>query len=121
MNSFKHAKNSANKWGGQPEDYQPIHDLIDSSKFAFADFRHRALLHHSAGTFIVEHVFGKTITNSDGRKVPVREIAEKHIIEDLGFLPTLEKWLNNMTAQKWMSGSMRDRRKSNKKMNFNEE
>jgi hypothetical protein len=107
MKPFLHAKNSANKHGGVPEDYQKIHDFIDHSKAAMPDMRHRALLHSAWGIYVVEQVFGTTLTNSDGKKVSVRDIAEDHVIEDLGFIPTVEHWLNNMTMQDWMFGGRR--------------
>ena len=67
-NCYHHAVSSVKKWGGSPEDYQPIHDWFDESKKIMADFRHRALRHHAEGCFACEEKFGTTITNSDGRK-----------------------------------------------------
>lgn len=57
-----HARSSARRYGGEPEDYLPIHDLMDSSKAAFPDNRHRALTHNSWFFFIVEKIFGHEIT-----------------------------------------------------------
>lgn len=56
-----HARSSAKRFGGQPEDYIEIHDFMDSSKAAFPDNRHRALTHNSWFIFIVEKVFGHEI------------------------------------------------------------
>lgn len=105
MNSYYHARVSAKKFGGVPEDYQPIHDFIDSSKSSVADVRHRAMLHSAWGIFLTEKVFGHTIPNSKGDQVPVRLIAEEHILEDLGFIPSMEHWLKNMRIETWMSGT----------------
>lgn len=107
MNSYYHAKNSANRHGGKPEDYQPVHDFIDSTKAAVGDVRHRAVLHNAFGCFVAERVFGTTITNSDGRKVPVRLIAEEHIIEDLGSLPTLSQCLEGLPITDLLASRMR--------------
>ena len=107
MKPFVHAKNSAKKYGGAPEDYQPIHDFIDSSKAAVPDMRHRSMLHSAWGIFIVERVFGTTVTNSDGRVLSVRDIAEDHVIEDLGHIPTMQDYLENMTLKPWMGGKLR--------------
>ncbi len=107
MKPYQHAKNSANKHGGTPEDYLPIHDMIDSSKAAVADMRHRAAFHSAFGIFVIEKIFGTNITNSEGKKVSVRDIAEDHVLEDLGFIPTLEHWFKNMAQQDWMYGSRR--------------
>jgi hypothetical protein len=71
------------------------------------DFRHRALRHHTQGIFECERVFGQTIANSGGREIPVRWVAEQHVIEDLGFLPTLSDWLSCIQPKPWMTRSRR--------------
>lgn len=101
--SWLHAKSSAKKFGGVPEDYVAIHDFFDSSKAHIADPRHRMLLHNSFGIFIAEKIFGHTITNSIGREVPVRLIGEQHVKEDFGFIPSVEQCLENMPIETWMS------------------
>ena len=60
---FHHALSSAKKWGGGPEDYLLLHQYMDQSKAAEADFRHRAILHHSFGIFMLEQHFGPVIQN----------------------------------------------------------
>lgn len=107
MKPHLHARTSARKYGGKPEDYYAIHTFIDGSKAAVADARHRAALHNAFGCFVVEAVFGVTATNSEGKTYSPRDVAEDHIIEDLGFLPTLEHWLRNMRTEPWMSGATR--------------
>lgn len=106
MNTVYHCKGSVVKWGGKPQDYQAIHDFVDSTKATMPDIRHRVLLHSAFGIFMVERVFGPSVTNSDGRDVPVREIVERHIIEDLGFIPTVEDFLSCIPLRnaKWMGG-----------------
>jgi hypothetical protein len=106
---YHHALSSVQKWGGRVEDYQPIHDWFDESKAHMADFRHRALRHHSEGIFMAEKIFGTTITNSDGRVVPVRYIGEQHVKEDLGLIPTVADWLTCIKPEKpWMFGRGRN-------------
>ncbi|MEU0952814.1 hypothetical protein ABZ353_10795 [Streptomyces niveus] len=111
MNSWNHAQSAARKWGGSPEDYLPIEEYIDSSKKVMGDVRHRALLHHTAGVWIVQDVFGSTIsvTKESGKivQVPTRLIAERHIIEDLGWLPSPADYFKGIPIEKWMSGSQR--------------
>lgn len=102
MKPLLHATISARKYGGKPEDYQAVHDFFDSSKACLVDVRHRALLHNSFGIFLAERVFGTYITNSEGKKVVVRDIGEDHVFQDLGFIPTPEHWLRNMKVQDWM-------------------
>jgi hypothetical protein len=67
--------------------------------------RHRALLHSSFGIFLLEQVFGTYITNSDGIKVQVRDVGEQHVLEDLGKIPCVSDYLNNMNLQAWMGGT----------------
>lgn len=107
MKPHVHAKRSARKWGGLPTDYQPIHDFIDSPKSAFCDVRQRAILHNSFGIYLAEKVFGPTLVNSDGRTVSVRDVAEYHVFDDLGHIPTVEKWLKNLPVEPWMWGGAR--------------
>ena len=102
-----HALSSVRKWGGKPEDYMPIHNLMDSSKGTIADSRHRALTHNT--WFIgpdgpLERIFGYEITNSDGRQVSVRDIGEQHVLEDFGnrFIPSAQDYLQEIDSQEWM-------------------
>ncbi len=99
-----HARSSARKYGGKPEDYIAIHNWFDETKETFADFRHRALRHHSQGIFEAERVFGLSITNSDGNEVPVRYIGERHVREDCaGLIPSVSDWFRNIKQEVWMS------------------
>lgn len=109
-----HAKSSARKFGGKMEDYLAIHDWFDDSKSHMADMRHRALKHHSVGIYEAERVFGNSIVNSDGKEVFVRYIGEQHVLEDLGFIPSLEDWFENMEMQKWMQSRDMRIHKANK-------
>lgn len=107
MNTHYHAVIAAKKHGGIPEDYYEIYDFIDSSKQSLGDVRHRAILHSTFGIFLCERVFGHTITNSAGKQIPTRILAEEHIIDDLGFIPTVEHWLGELPIRKWMSGTVK--------------
>jgi hypothetical protein len=102
MTPWHHAMSSQQKFGGKPEDYLAIHDWFDASKAHYADFRHRALRHHSAGIFECEQHFGAVITNSNGRQIPVRLIGEQHVLEDCGFIPTVADWLSCIVPKPWM-------------------
>lgn len=101
---LKHAESSAKRFGGKPEDYLPIHDWFDETKAFLADFRHRALRHHAEGIFLCEKIFGVSITNSDGKEIPVRYIGEQHVKEDLGRIPTAQDWLTHIKLERWMCG-----------------
>ncbi len=99
---WHHAERSAKLFGGCPNDYLAIHDWFDESKAHLADFRHRALRHHSEGIFLCEAIHGKTLTNSDGKVIPVRFVAEQHVKDDLGWIPTVKDWLQHIQPQAWM-------------------
>src|SRR3954453_7407524 len=99
---YHHALSSVKRWGGSVEDYLAIHDWFDESKQHLADVRHRALRHHSEGIFLCEKIFGKTITNADGKVIPVRWIGEQHVKEDLNWIPTVKDWLQHLQLAPWM-------------------
>lgn len=101
---LEHARNSAKKFGGKPEDYLAIHRWFDESKAFFPDFRHRALRHHSEGVFLAERIFGVAVRNSNGHEIPVRYIGEQHVREDLGRIPTAQDWLARINPERWMYG-----------------
>ena len=99
---YHHALSSARLWGGIADDYLPLHAWFDESKMLTADFRHRALRHHSQGIFMAERFFGSIITISTGRIVPVRLIGEQHVREDLGFIPSFADWARRIRPEPWM-------------------
>ena len=116
MKPLNHARGSVKRYGGTVEDYLEIHTFIDSPKGAMCDVRHRAILHNSFGPFMLEKAFGYYITNSDGKKISVRQIVEDHIVEDLGRVPSVEEWLGELPHRDWMD--VRSAYKSKKKMSW---
>lgn len=102
-NPYHHALSSVKKWGGVPEDYIKIHAWFDQSKEMYADFRHRALRHHSQGIFEAERVFGETITLSTGKVIPTRWVGEQHVTEDCGRIPSIQDWYSQIQPLRWMS------------------
>lgn len=62
-------------------------------------------MHSSVGIFLLEKIFGPTITNSDGKEVHVRDIGEQHVIDDLGFIPSLDDWVRDLPLLPWMCGA----------------
>ncbi len=96
MTPYYHAVSSAKKFGGKPDDYILIHDWFDETKQYTGDFTHRALRHHSAGIQWAIERFGDSIPNSKGKQVPVKLIAEQHVTEDCGFIPTVQDWLGSL-------------------------
>jgi hypothetical protein len=100
---YHHAVRSARLFGGCAEDYLDIHSWFDESKAHLPDLRHRALRHHAEGIFLCERIFGVTRRNSGGREVPVRQVGEQHVRDDLGWIPTVKDWLENLKLQPWMT------------------
>jgi len=45
----QHAKSSAKKFGGKPEDYIHLHEWMDETKSWLGDSLHRLYRHHSEG------------------------------------------------------------------------
>lgn len=110
MNSWYHAVSASKKWGGKPEDYLDVEEFIDSSKKIIGDFRHRSLYHHTEGTWLCQRLFGTTLSIEKEHGVslvPVRLVAERHILEDLGWLPSPADYIKGMLKEPWMSGSQR--------------
>lgn len=100
-----HAKSSARKFGGVPEDYLAIHILMDESKGTIADSRHRALTHTSWFIMtILPRIFGEVFTNSEGKTISTRDIGEQHVLEDFGgrFIPTPQDYLEGVPVAEWM-------------------
>lgn len=111
MNSYYHAVSAAKKYGGTPEEYLEIESFIDSSKSVIGDIRHRSIYHHTLGIFLCEKLFGTTLTvDKEGlhpREIPVRLIAELHIIQDLGWIPSPADYIKDMPVATWMGGAVR--------------
>ena len=106
MNSWYHAKSAANKFGGTADDYIAIEEFIDSSKKIIGDVRHRSLYHHTEGIWLCQELFGRVITIGK-KEVPVRLVAELHVIQDLGWLPSPKDYIDGMVLKPWMGGVQR--------------
>lgn len=101
--SYFHAKSSAKRFGGVWEDYIGLHEWFDQTKAHVPDARHRAVLHSSFGIFLAQQFFGEVIVRkSDGKPVPTRLLAEQHILEDFGMIPTMQDWLKELPLRSWM-------------------
>jgi len=101
MTPIEHSILSVRDFGGVPEDYQKIHDFLDSTKAHYYNFKHRAILHNSFGMILCETIFGPGFANSDKKLVSVREIARRHIAQDCNnYVPTVADWLNDLSPSK---------------------
>ena len=110
--ALTHARSSVKNWGGRVEDYLAVHLWFDESKGHFGDFRHRALRHHTLGILECEAKFGVSLvqTGDDGqpiKSIPTRWVAEQHLREDFGRLPSVQDWLECIQPAPWMTRSRR--------------
>lgn len=105
---YHHAVSSAKRFGGQADDYVPLHSWFDATKAHLADARHRVLRHHSFGIFIAEQIFGVTLANSSGNRIPVRAIAEQHVQEDFSFVPSVQQCLQRLDPNAWLLRNYQD-------------
>lgn len=123
MKPYSHARISAHRFGGEPEDYMEIHNWFDHTKSHIADIRHRALLHNAWGIWLCESIFGELIvmpdgtvkktsyiTNSEGKKVQVRDIGEQHVIDDMGRIPSVEEAMRELPMLNWLGGPIRKKK-----------
>lgn len=104
MTPWKHAESSVKRWGGLPTDYIKLHDWFDETKAYTGDWTHRALRHHSAGIQWAIEKFGHVIVNSRGQSVPTKMLAEQHVEEDCGWIPTPADYLKVLgkAPEPWM-------------------
>jgi hypothetical protein len=95
-----HAKSSAKKFGGNPEDYIHLHDWMDETKSWYGHSNHRMFRHHSEGIFEMEQKFGKTFINSDGKVVYTRYVGEQHVKEDCNnYIPSAKEWVLGLESK----------------------
>lgn len=109
MIPFIHAQNSAKRFGGIPEDYIDIHELLDSSKAAFPTNAHRILTHNSWFLCtILPKVFGHRRENSAGKMYNVKDVGEYHVLEDyrMKFIPSVQDYLEDMGVPAWVNNGM---------------
>jgi len=101
---YEHAKSSARKFGGIPEDYVEIHNWFDETKKWIGHSKHRMFRHHSEGIFECEKTFGTYFVNSVGKTVYIRYVGEQHVKEDCnGYIPSAKEWVDNINKPvEWM-------------------
>ncbi len=102
-----HAKSSALRFGGEPEDYIALHLWFDEPKGHIGNWSQRALRHHTLGITEAIERFSPWLTLSTGKRVSTRLVAEQHLMEDLGWLPTVQDWLQHLDVQPWMASAAR--------------
>lgn len=99
MNAILHSKISVSRRKGEIEDYLPIHDFIDSTKELCSDNRHRVLHTMWGIKRVIIPVFGRTLINSSGKEVNIKDLCEQdHILPDYRnrFIPTLSDFVDSL-------------------------
>ncbi len=111
MHPLIHARSSVKKWGGEIEDYLPIHEWFDETKAWVGHSEHRLFRHHSEGIFQLEQIFGSELVNSEGKTVYIRYVGEQHVKEDcFNYIPSAKEWLVALRAKKkpeWMMKTLK--------------
>ena len=106
---YIHAQASVKRYGGVPEDYLDIHELMDSSKAAYPTNAHRILTHNSWFVVtILPKVFGHRRQNSEGKWYNVKDVGEFHIPEDyrMKFIPSVQDYIEDMGTPSWINNAM---------------
>lgn len=95
---------SALRFGGDADDYRPLHAwfLATWSWGARGDHRHLVMRHHAFGSFEAEARFGGLLRRSDGGVVPTRVVAERHVRIVMGRVPPAHALLRHIRGEPWM-------------------
>ena len=96
MKPLQHAQISQKTYGGKWQDYNEVHNFLDSSKATCAHFKHRFLLHHAEGIELGVRIFGETVTNSENKTIETRRLLTNHLIEDVGRLVKVDDWARDL-------------------------
>jgi hypothetical protein len=98
-----HCVSSAKAFGGTPEDYAELHRWMDRSRAGTDALLHRMLAHHTTGIADGVALFGDTWTISTGAQIPTSLVLAGHVREDLGFVPTLDHYIELLRTPRWAS------------------
>jgi hypothetical protein len=98
---YYHACSSVRLFGGCPNDYLFLHNFFDQTKVCVPTSLHRLLLHNTFGIDLCCQIHGEHFQrSSDQITIQTRTIAEQHVSEDFGFLPTLQDCLRSHPLSK---------------------
>lgn len=99
---------SITKYGGQPQDFASIHAWFDEPSSWIDNYAFHAVRHHAQGIFVLEKKLGPILTLSNQRQIPVRVVAEQHLLNDFGFIPSAKDWSDLLQPATWMGRSNPD-------------
>lgn len=91
---------------------------IDFSKLNFLKDKYQWTDEEVKDVLDFKKTFGTSLTNSDGRMIPVRSIGEQHVLEDFGmkYIPSAQDYLENMEMLPWMNNGLGESPNSVKKL-----
>lgn len=108
VTTYEQCTHSAQKWGGDWSDYQPLHQFLDWPRDHLPDSRHLRVLHNTWGIALAQQAFSLAYTRpSDGVALPLQTLVEEHILRELGTIPTLEACLEGISLTDWMCNRAR--------------
>jgi hypothetical protein len=104
----QHCMTSVANFGGKPDDYLTVHEFLDEVVARYPNLPGAWVITHSTfGLALVEAVVGPYITRADGKIVPTRTIAEKHILSEYRHINTVHAFLSHMPVVPWMGNQAR--------------
>src|SRR5579885_1584730 len=100
---WQHCLHSCERFGGRPDDYLPLHQFLNSARTVLPDKASRCVLHNAWGIDLVVRCLGTTFRrSSDHIQTSTRQVAEMHILRDLGAIPTMLEAVRTVPLAKWM-------------------
>lgn len=84
-------------FGGPLAPYLAVHTLLDSTRAHLADRRHQRLLHNTWGIELVVELLGARCGGAS-----TREIAQLHVLDDCGRIPSVDECLAGIAFAPWM-------------------
>jgi hypothetical protein len=96
------ANASAARFGGDPSAYLALHAwFLETRNWSYGP-EHLLFRHHAFGIFEAEARFGPVIASDNGKAVPTRVVAERHVQQVLGRVPSAADFLRRIKGERWM-------------------
>jgi hypothetical protein len=96
------ANASAVRFGGEPGAYLALHAWFLETRNWSDGPEHLLFRHHAFGVFEAEARFGPVIALDNGKAVPTRVVAERHVQTVLGRVPPATDFLRRIKGERWM-------------------
>ncbi|EXL04892.1 DUF6915 family protein [Aquamicrobium defluvii] len=96
------ANASAARFGGDSSAYLELHAWFMETRNWSDGPEHLVFRHHAFGIFEAEARFGPVIALDNGKAVPTRVVAERHVQQVLGRVPSATDFLRRIKGERWM-------------------